>query len=40
MGCDIAVIFNEGFEVRLVGCVGGMLTRESGDKGWILENGL
>lgn len=40
MGCDIAVIFKEGFEVLLMGRVGRMLTRESGDEGWILENRL
>lgn len=40
VGCDIAVIFEEGFEVLLMGRVGVMLTRESGDEGWVLENGL
>ena len=40
MGCDIAVIFEEGLEILLMGRVGGMLTRERGDEGWILENGL
>lgn len=40
MGCEVAVVFEEGFEVVLVGCVGGVVAGEGGDEGWILEDSL
>lgn len=40
MCCEVAVVFEEGFEVLLVRCVRGVVAGEGGDEGWVLEDCL
>ena len=40
VGCEVAVVFEQGFEVLLVGCMGGVVAGEGGDEGGVLEDSL